>query len=324
MPILENMGLRVINERSHRLDRRLADGNSERISIHDMTLERADGQSVDLDEIGQRLEAGFMAVILGNAENDGFNALLVHGGLGWRDIAVLRTYARYLRQARIPYSQDYLWEALNRNGAIAALMVDLFHTRFTPATQEADARQTAEEDVAGKVLAALADVPSLDDDRIIRRFLNAIRATLRTNYFQLDSHGQPRGAIAVKIHSADIDELPLPRPYAEIFVYSPRVEGVHLRFGHIARGGLRWSDRPQDFRTEVLGLVKAQQVKKRGHRAGRGQGRLRAQEAEAGLDPRRGAGRGHRLLQAVRVEPSRSDRQSRRRRGDPAVERRAP
>ncbi len=261
VPILENMGLRVINERSHRLDRRLADGNSERISIHDMTLERADGQSVDLDEIGQRLEAGFMAVILGNAENDGFNALLVHGGLGWRDIAVLRTYARYLRQARIPYSQDYLWEALNRNGAIAALMVDLFHTRFTPATQEADARQTAEEDVAGKVLAALADVPSLDDDRIIRRFLNAIRATLRTNYFQLDSHGQPRGAIAVKIHSADIDELPLPRPYAEIFVYSPRVEGVHLRFGHIARGGLRWSDRPQDFRTEVLGLVKAQQVK---------------------------------------------------------------
>ncbi|MEO1198882.1 MAG: NAD-glutamate dehydrogenase [Pseudomonadota bacterium] len=260
VPILENMGFRVINERSYSLNRSGPDEEPERISIHDMTIERRDQAAADLDALGDRLKAGFMAVVSGTAENDGFNALIVQAGLGWRDVSALRAYSRYLRQVGSPYSQDYIWDALNRHGRIAALLISAFYARFDPSVAS-EARATAESMATDQIRDALEDVPSLDDDRIIRRFLNAIQVTLRTNFFQTDVHGQPRGAIAFKLRSRHVDELPQPRPYAEISVYSPRVEGVHLRFGQIARGGLRWSDRPQDFRTEVLGLVKAQQVK---------------------------------------------------------------
>ena len=261
VPILENMAFKVIKERSYALYRAADDAERERISIHDMTLERADGGVIELGEIEGRLEAAFMAVISTRAENDGFNALVAKAGLAWRDIAMLRAYGRYLRQARSPYSQDYLWEALGRHGDIAQLLVDLFYARFRPDAIKMDTRNARTDEVAQAIQEALSDVPSLDDDRIIRRFVNVILSTLRTNFFQLDAHGQPSGTIAFKLRSQAIDELPQPRPYAEISVYSPRVEGVHLRFGQIARGGLRWSDRPQDFRTEILGLVKAQQVK---------------------------------------------------------------
>ncbi len=261
VPILENMGFKVISERTYRIARPGKDEAPANIYMHDMALERADGAAIDLDRLGRPLAKGFLAVVLGQAENDGYNALIVKTGLHWRDIAVLRAYSRYLRQARVPYSQDYMWQTLCRHADIAGLLVQMFHARFTPDVTDNAERIAAEEGFVEKIEAALEAVPSLDEDRIVRRFVNLIRVTLRTNYYQYDTHGEARPAFAVKLSSPSVDDLPEPRPHVEIFVYSPRVEGVHLRFGEIARGGLRWSDRPQDFRTEVLGLVKAQQVK---------------------------------------------------------------
>ncbi|MEH6726272.1 MAG: NAD-glutamate dehydrogenase domain-containing protein, partial [Hyphomicrobiales bacterium] len=206
---------------------------------------------------GTKLTDCFLAIWQGRAENDGYNSLILNGGLAWRDIALLRTISRYLRQARIPFSQDYMWSTLNRYSAIAGELVTLFHARFDPA----HADPVAEEASFQRFLSALDGVVSLDDDRILRRFANVIKSSVRTNFYQLDAEGAPERVISIKINSRQVEELPEPRPFREIFVYSPEVEGVHLRFGKVARGGLRWSDRAQDFRTEVLGLVKAQQVK---------------------------------------------------------------
>ncbi|WP_428670768.1 NAD-glutamate dehydrogenase, partial [Roseibium sp.] len=207
-----------------------------------------------------RLESMFMAVWTGRAEDDGYNRLVLTADLAWRDIAVVRALSKYLRQAGIRFSEDYMWSTLNNYPAIAAKLVELFHLRFNPNVTEKD-RNLGTERLEGELTANLEDVSSLDDDRILRRFQNAIESILRTNFYQLGKDGQPKPTFAFKIDSRSIDDLPQPRPFREIFVYSPRVEGVHLRFGMVARGGLRWSDRPQDFRTEVLGLVKAQQVK---------------------------------------------------------------
>jgi glutamate dehydrogenase len=260
VPILENMGFRVINERTFRIDR---PGPEEpaRIWLHDMALARSDGAAFDRESLHGPLENAFLAVIQGRAESDGYNALVLRCGLEWRPISVLRAYSRYLQQARVPYSQDYMWRTLQRHPDIAAMLFELFACRFQPDGREPAARSEAEAAIAARIEAALEAVPSLDEDRIIRAFMTLIRATLRTNFYQTDVHGEPKPALALKLASRQIDDLPEPRPFAEIFVYSPRVQGVHLRFGKIARGGLRWSDRPQDFRTEVLGLVKAQQVK---------------------------------------------------------------
>jgi glutamate dehydrogenase len=258
VPLLENMAFRVISERSFQIERPNEDA-TDAIHLHDMTLTRADGGEVDIEDLGSRLESAFMAIIQGRAENDGYNALVVKAGIAWRDIAMLRAVSRYLRQVRIPFSQDYMWDTLARYPEIARSLVQLFHTRFDPGFE--GARDKAEAKVMKGIEALLEEVPSLDDDRIIRRFANIIRVTQRTNFFQIDLHGQPPETISFKIASQQVEAMPDPKPFREIFVYSPRVEGVHLRFGEIARGGLRWSDRPQDFRTEVLGLVKAQQVK---------------------------------------------------------------
>ncbi|MCA1300223.1 NAD-glutamate dehydrogenase [Stappia indica] len=257
VPILENMGFRVINERTYRVtpaDRPLA-------YLHELTLEAASGDDLLLDDdLKGRLEALFMAIWRGQSESDGYNALVLNAGLAWRDVAMLRALSRYLRQAGIRYSEDYMWRTLNRYCDVASKLVELFHLRCDPEPGDEDRAL-----VAAQLEQELADVfdgvESLDDDRILRRFENVIDAVLRTNFFQLDVHGQPKPTFAFKLDPQRIDELPRPRPFREIFVYSPRVEGVHLRFGKVARGGLRWSDRSQDFRTEVLGLVKAQQVK---------------------------------------------------------------
>jgi glutamate dehydrogenase len=198
-------------------------------------------------------------VMRGLAENDGFNALVLTAGLMWRDVALIRALARYLRQIRLPYSQDYLWATMVKHAGIAADIVALFHARFDPAKQ--GAHEASEKEITARIDEALDKVDSLDEDRIVRHFLNAVQSGIRTNYYQLGKDGQPKQEIAIKFASGKITDLPLPRPLYEIFVYSPRVEGVHLRFGKVARGGIRWSDRPQDFRTEILGLVKAQQVK---------------------------------------------------------------
>ncbi len=258
VPVLEDMGFRVIDERTYRIEPRGAEAE---IYLHDMSLERRNGPVVALtDAVDQRLECLFMSVWDRLAESDGYNALVLNADLGWRDIAMLRALSRYLRQARIPYSQDYMWGTLNRYPTIAARLVELFHLRFDPAHEESD-RSLGSARIEQEIATDLDSVVSLDDDRILRRFLNLLTAILRTNFFQVDAHGMNRRTIAFKINPRQLDGLPAPRPFREIFVYSPRVEGVHLRFGMVARGGLRWSDRPQDFRTEVLGLVKAQQVK---------------------------------------------------------------
>ena len=257
VPVLENMGFKVINERTYRIR---PGGDRPVTYLHDMALDRADGSPVDLDKSGDRLADLFMAVWRDAAENDGYNDLVLSAGLPWRDIAMLRAMSRYLRQARIPYSQDYMWGTLGRYPAIAEHIVTLFHTRFDPALSEGDSTLTAAR-ITADIEAALESVSSLDDDRIIRRFVNLVEATLRTNFYQRDDDGEPRPVMTFKYDPQRIDDLAEPRPFREIFVYSPMVEGVHLRFGKVARGGLRWSDRPQDFRTEVLGLVKAQQVK---------------------------------------------------------------
>ncbi len=261
LPILEKMDFHAINERSYQITR--GDGVADDdVWVHDIVLQHVKGQKIVLEKLEDRLEACFMAVWNGLAENDGYNALVLNQGLGWRDVAMLRTYGKYLRQVGISFSQTYLAATLVDHGKLASWLVDLFHTRFDPRSARGGAySKTRESALLGKIEDALGDVTSLDEDRIIRHFMNVIMVSWRTNFFQTAEDGQPKSSIAVKLDSKLVDGLPEPRPYTEIFIYSPDFEGIHMRFGKIARGGLRWSDRPEDFRTEVLGLVKAQQVK---------------------------------------------------------------
>jgi glutamate dehydrogenase len=260
VPVLEHMGFKVVDESTYHV--RTAGRDARELWLHDMTLADAAGNTVRLDPLKQRLEACFLTAMRGQAENDGFNALVLAAGLPWRDIAMLRAVSRYLRQIRVPYSQDYMWATLVKHAGLAAQIVALFHLRFDPRLDlSAEARAQREAALAGEIDAALEQVESLDEDRIVRHFANVVQAAVRTNFYQLGADGLPRPEIAVKLDSRKVDGLPLPKPLYEIFVYSPRLEAVHLRFGKVARGGIRWSDRPQDFRTEILGLVKAQQVK---------------------------------------------------------------
>jgi glutamate dehydrogenase len=267
VPILENMGLRVISERTFQI----APGSQatgappgqadvDRVWLHDMALERADGAAIDLARAEALIEAALMAQFRSASESDRFDQLILAADLGWREVALVRALGRYLRQAGVPYGQAYIADAVARHGAIVRTIVEAFINRFDPHRGEA-ARAAEAERLSGEIGQALAGVASLDEDRILRRFVNLVEAAVRTNFFQLGTDGLPRATIAFKFESRRIEALPAPKPLYEIFVYSPRVEGVHLRFGMVARGGLRWSDRPQDFRTEILGLVKAQQVK---------------------------------------------------------------
>ena len=257
VPVLENMGFRVVDERTYDIK---PAGKAE-VWFHDMLLERADGAPIDLEQSKATLEAAFLNIMRGGAENDGYNALTLTAGAGWRDVALIRTLSRYLRQIRSPYSQDYMWATLVKHSAVAADIVALFYARFDPRGEAASVREESQKTIAERIESNLAKVDSLDEDRILRSFVNAVQSAIRTNFFQTDTQGQLKPLIAIKFESGKITEMPLPRPLYEIFVYSPRVEGIHMRFGKVARGGIRWSDRPQDFRTEILGLVKAQQVK---------------------------------------------------------------
>lgn len=252
VPLLENFGFSVVNERTYRIKRKAGP----RLYRHDMALVTREGHGVD-PLAAARLHDAVLAVWRDQAKNDGFNALVLSAGLDWRRAALLRTIAGYLRQTAIPYSPDYLWGALGRFPAIASLLVALFTARFQPGSGD---RERAETQVARKIEAALEKVASLDDDTILRAFRHVIGAVQRTDFFATEG-SEESDAITLKIKPDGLAFVPLPRPFREIFVHSPQVEGVHLRFGPVARGGLRWSDRPQDFRTEVLGLVKAQQVK---------------------------------------------------------------
>lgn len=263
VPVLENMGFRVVNERTYNVlpQGNGADGSeSVRVWLHDMTLERADDGTIDIERLDPTIEAALMAQFRGLAESDRFDQLVLAAGLAWREAALLRALGRYLRQAGAPYAQSYIADALTHHPEIASSLVSLFFAKFDPRVSATEREQRMAQ-TREQIEQALDAVTSLDEDRILRRLVNLIDAGLRTNFFQTGPDGHPRQTITFKFESAKVDGLPLPRPLYEIFVYSPRVEGVHMRFGKVARGGLRWSDRPQDFRTEVLGLVKAQQVK---------------------------------------------------------------
>ena len=258
LPILENLGLRVLGEFPYKLRR--ADGRE--FWIHDFAFTYAEGLDVDIQQLNDTLQDAFVKIVGGAAENDGFNRLVLMAAMPWRDVALLRAYARYLKQIRLGFDLSYIAATLVNHADIAKELVRLFKTRFYLA------RKLSSEDLDGKqqkleqaILAALDNVAVLNEDRILRRYLDLIKATLRTNFYQTDASGAPKSYFSFKLNPRAIPEIPRPTPKFEIFVYSPRVEGVHLRFGDVARGGLRWSDREEDFRTEVLGLVKAQQVK---------------------------------------------------------------
>ncbi|MFP5253207.1 MAG: NAD-glutamate dehydrogenase [Actinomycetes bacterium] len=258
LPVLASMGVEVVDERPYGLD-----GLERPTTIYDFGLR----YHVALPDAARELFQDAVAAVWDQRnEVDGFNALVLAAGLTWRQATVLRAYAKYMRQGGTPFAQDYIEDALKQNVDITRLLVKLFEARFDPGRSgdlaaTAEARVARTEEVESRIGKALDDVVSLDHDRILRSYLTAIRATLRTNYFQDDAEGRPKPYISLKLQPDAIPDLPEPRPKFEIFVYSPRVEGVHLRFGAVARGGLRWSDRRDDFRTEVLGLVKAQMVK---------------------------------------------------------------
>jgi len=260
MPIFENLGLTVTSESSYTL--RHIHGFEGQVTLHAYAARMKSPRALDIGESGPLIEAAFAAAMRGAIENDGFNHLVLAAGLDHRQVEIIRALSRFLRQAGIAFSQPYMEEALTKNADIAREIMKLFEARFDPRTGAAlEAREKAADAISKRIEAALADVKSLDDDRILRRFANAVEAMVRTNAFQTGPDGAQRPALTFKFLSAKLAELPAPCPMAEMFVYSPRVEGTHLRFGKVARGGIRWSDRREDFRTEVLGLVKAQQVK---------------------------------------------------------------
>lgn len=257
LPVLHSLGLEVTEEHPYQIRR--ADGT---IYLYDFGLRLPSGAR-DLTEVRPHMENAFSATWRGEAEVDGFNGLVLRAGLTWRQVVLLRAYAKYLRQAGTVFSQEYIQSTLAAYPGIAALLVRLFEVRFDPALEMSEAeRARGGEELAAAVAAQLDEVSSLDRDRILRSYLTLVQATLRTSFFQRPhAGGRPKSYVAFKLDPRAVPELPQPRPRYEIFVYSPRFEGVHLRFGAVARGGLRWSDRREDFRTEVLGLVKAQMVK---------------------------------------------------------------
>lgn len=259
VPLLENLGFHVVSEQTHELNVGDAAGQRD-VVLHDMELMHRDGQRLDLRKTGPLLEEAFLAAWTGRVENDAFNRLILLSGMSAREVTVLRAYARYLRQAGITYSQGLIADTFNKYPAILASIFQLFLARMDPVLEDKPRNRRLAQ-LQASLDEALNSVPSLDEDRILRRCMNAVQATLRTNYFQRDQQGLPPAMLAFKFDPKLIDGLPEPRPFREIFVYGVEVEGVHLRFGKVARGGLRWSDRAQDYRTEVLGLVKAQQVK---------------------------------------------------------------
>jgi glutamate dehydrogenase len=260
VPLLENLGFRVISEQTHDIGVRVGAEEPRDVVLHDMELIHRDGHALNLAKTGAALEEAFLAAWSGTTEDDNFNRLVLLAGLTARELTVLRAYARYLRQAGITYSQGYIADTLNKYPAIAADIFRLFATRMDPKV-DAKSRTKKCNALLAAIEEALSAVPSLDEDRILRRYVNVVQSTLRTNYFQKGTDGSPRAVLAFKLDPKQLEGLPEPRPFREIFVYGTEVEGVHLRFGKVARGGLRWSDRAQDYRTEVLGLVKAQQVK---------------------------------------------------------------
>jgi glutamate dehydrogenase len=255
LPLLEDMGVEVVDERPHRIE----PAGSPPVWIYDFGLVHGAQEELQTGEVKEIFQDAFARAWRGIVENDGFNRLVLLARLTWRKITVLRAYCKYLRQAQATFSQNYMEETLAANPHIARLLVELFEVRFDPDLQDSAEEETNR--LKREIEEALDAVESLDEDRIMRSFLDVTLATVRTNYFQSTDEGEPKPYLSFKFDPSRIPLLPLPRPMFEIFVYSPRTEGVHLRGGKVARGGIRWSDRREDFRTEILGLMKAQMVK---------------------------------------------------------------
>jgi glutamate dehydrogenase len=255
LPLLENMGVRVSDERPYEV--KPAGGPA--VWIYDFGLRHEGAAELHADDLRETFQDAFARTWRGETENDGFNRLVIAARLTAREITILRAIAKYLRQAGSTFSQAYMEDALFAHSDVARGLVELFRVRLDPARPEdADANARSLE---RELESAIDAVESLDQDRILRGFLRVVRAVLRTNYFQKDAAGQAKPYLSLKLDPDLVPDLPEPRPMFEVFVYSPRVEAVHLRGGRVARGGIRWSDRLEDFRTEVLGLMKAQTVK---------------------------------------------------------------
>ncbi|HTO58171.1 MAG TPA: NAD-glutamate dehydrogenase domain-containing protein, partial [Pseudomonadales bacterium] len=243
-----HLGVRAIGEQPYRLN-----GGARTVAIHDFEL--SFGRPIDIAAASARFEDAFVRIWNGAADDDSFNRLVLHAGLGWREVAVLRAYARYMKQTAFGFGQEFIADTLCKHADVTAGLIRLFVERFDP-DGAGDGRA-----IAAELRAAIDRVELLNEDRILRRMIESIEATVRTNYFQRDADGAPKPQLALKLAPQRLTNIPPPVPLYEIVVLSPRVEGLHLRAGPIARGGLRWSDRHEDYRTEVLGLVKAQTVK---------------------------------------------------------------
>ncbi|HKR90588.1 MAG TPA: NAD-glutamate dehydrogenase [Phenylobacterium sp.] len=292
LPILENMGLKAMAEAGFPITRARASGGSNEtpdaheslkldhslprtgppfdgegsneppVWVHDFEIDDERGEHLVFSEVKPAFEEAVAAVWTGQTENDGFNRLVLELSVPWRDAALVRALARYRQQSGLDPTQRTQEEALANNPGVARLILDLFRTRFDPAIRaDLAARGVQDEAVMAEILSALQHVDSLEEDRVLRRLAQLVRAIQRTNYYQQGADGRPKPYISFKVASGELADLPAPKPFREIFVWAVNVEGVHLRFGPVARGGLRWSDRRDDFRTEVLGLAKAQQVK---------------------------------------------------------------
>ncbi len=252
LPMLENMGVRVLDEKPYALKRQ---DTGEDLWIHDFGLIYKGHNTVEVDTLKKKFQETFEQIWMRRVENDGFNRLVLFAQLEWRHLNILRALYFYLRQTGLAFSQSYVEDTLVNNPVVAAMLVEYFEARFDPGFESRDETLTRLEKL---ILRQIDEVASLDEDRILRQYLNLIQAMLRTNYYQYKADENEIPYLSFKFNPAAIQDLTAPRPHFEIFVYSPRVEGVHLRAGPVARGGLRWSDRREDFRTEVLGLMKAQ------------------------------------------------------------------
>src|SRR6185436_12276828 len=258
MPRLENMGLKVLAEEPFEVQPL---GAQDPVRIRDFSLD-AEGMQDDLAPVKEKFQDAFIRVWTRQAENDGFNRLVLVAELEWREVVVLRAYAKYLRQVGVTLSEAYIQQTLAKHPAITRNIIQLFKNYFDPSFGDVGlGRKGASLGIRSQIEDALERVTNPDEDRILRLYVSLIEATLRTHYFQPAANGERKLYLSFKLDSSVVPELPLPRPMFEIFVYAPWMEGIHLRGGKVARGGIRWSDRREDFRTEILGLMKAQMVK---------------------------------------------------------------
>ncbi|MGH9169394.1 MAG: NAD-glutamate dehydrogenase [Acidimicrobiales bacterium] len=258
LPLLENMGLQVGEERPYEVSP--MDGAT--AWIYDFGLRSVQPAAFDSTEVRDRFQHAFLQVWRGTVDNDAFNRLVLGAGLPIRDVIVLRAYARYLRQAGTTFSLQHIAMTLANNPVLARQLLEIFHVRHDPdAVLSMDERGLAANEIVARFEMGLDAVANLNEDQVLRRMLGVVQATLRTNFYQIDATGGYKPWLSIKLNPALVPDCPLPRPMFETFVYSPRVEGVHMRTARVARGGLRWSDRLEDYRTEILGLMKAQAVK---------------------------------------------------------------